>query len=133
MLGVMIQQRVIYGISRWVGSLAAFALAALCLNHAGFSAWQTAAPPGYQNPEIWEYSAYLATGHAVTLICIGMLAAINIRWGWPNLRSKWNLFFLGGALVALIWPRVWHFMEIDACLDSGSKWDYEYERCTSDA
>jgi hypothetical protein len=102
------------------------------LNHALFAAWQTAAPPGYQHPEAWEYSAYLSTGHAVTLSCVGILVAINIRSRWPNLRSKWNLFLLGGALAALIWPRAWHFMEIDACLDSGGRWDYEYQRCSSD-
>jgi hypothetical protein len=105
----------------------------LYLDHSLFSAWQTAAAPGYQHPEVWEYSAYLSTGNGVALICIGILAAVNVRRRWPNLRSKWNLFLVGGALVALIWPRAWHFMEIDACLDSGSKWDYEYERCSSDA
>jgi hypothetical protein len=129
----MIRQRVIYGIARWVASLAAFSLAAIYLNHALFSAWQTVAAPGYQHAELWEYSAYLSIGYAFTLICIGVLAAVNIRWRWPNLRSKWNVLLLGGALAALIWPRAWHFIEIDACLDSGSRWDYEYERCSSDA
>lgn len=126
------QQRFYFGLVRWIVAASAVALALLYFNFAAFSAWQTAAPGGYEYPEAWAYSAYLAAGHSAVFLCVAVLVAINVRPGWPHWRSKWNFLLLGGVVIAIGWPRAWHYLQIDRCLDAGSAWDYQYERCRSD-
>lgn len=121
--------RYVYAVIRWVSALALLVTAGLYFNYTLFSVWQTAAPSGYERPDIWAYEAYRSFGRGMAFIFLSALVALNIRPGWRHLRSKWNLFLFGAVLVSLFLPATWHFLSIDSCLDRGGMWDYEFGQC----
>lgn len=120
-----------YGIVRWSLVLVLLVIACLYLADAVVSAWQTAAPAGAERAGIWSYLAYRSFGRGLAAIFLAVLASLNIRSDWPNLRSMWNLFLGGAVLASLLVPSAWRLLSIDACLDSGGSWDYEYELCST--
>jgi hypothetical protein len=107
--------------------------AALNANAMLFGAWQTAAPPGWDNSEPWAYAARKFLGNSIALCLLGFGLFLNIRPRWPYLKSRYTWILAAGALLAFLLPRATHFFEIDGCLDRGSKWDYAIEKCISDA
>ncbi len=109
------------------------AMACFYFYHAAFSGGQTTLPEMRASPDVWSYESFEAFGRGVALLFGAVLAGFNIRPGWPNVRSRWNLFLAGAILVALFIPPAWRVIEIDACLDAGASWDYELERCSSGA
>lgn len=119
-------------VARWSLAIAAIALALLSANQAFYSAWQTAAPPGNEFPEAWAYEARKWLGYTIAWLVTAVLAVINLRRGWPYLRSKWNIVLLIVGILAVGYPRAWHFLQVDACLDRGGRWDYEQQSCESD-
>lgn len=119
----------IWAIFRWLAIATLLAGAFLAANHALFSIMATVAPPTNQYPEAWAFEVYTWTGISVVLLCATVIAAVNLRPGLPYLRSKWNVLLLAIALVAIVWPRAHHWLEVDRCLDAGGKWDEAYKRC----
>ena len=115
--------------SRWLVSITAVAAALLILNYAAVSAWQTATLPGAEHPAVWRYAAYESFGQSISLLAVAILAAINIRPGWPYLKGKWTAGFLLVAILGILYPRIDHFLAIDKCLDAGGAWDYERQVC----
>ena len=125
------RERVIYASVRWVLALGALVMAYLYFNYAFFSAWQTGAPNGWERPDVWEYEAYRSFGRSLAFASCAIIVALNIRPGWPRIRSRWNLLLGGVALAAVLIPPAMRFLSIDGCLDSGGSWNYEFERCDS--
>ena len=120
-----------YLIVRWLAVLAALSIAYLYFNYAVFLTWLAPTLVDYEHVDAWTYEAYLSFGRSLALVFTALLLGINIRPGWPHLRSKWNLFLVGAVLASLLVPPGWRFLAIDSCLDAGGRWIYEYERCSS--
>jgi hypothetical protein len=89
----------------------------------------TVAPPTNEYHEAWAFEVYRSFGSSVAFLCATVLAAINLRPRLPYLKNKWNVLFVSIALIAVVWPRAHHFLEVDRCLDGGGKWDAIYQRC----
>jgi hypothetical protein len=123
------RSRYIYAAIRWILSLGAIVMAYLYFNYAIFSAWQTAAPAGWERPDSWVYEAYSSFGRSLAFVLCAAIVALNVRPGWPRIRSRWNLFLIGVALAAVLLPPALRFLAIDDCLDAGGRWDYEFENC----
>ena len=116
-------------LARWVTAVGAIACGLLALNHAFFSVWQTSAPPGNEYPEAWAHQAYRSFGYSVAFLAAAVLVVINLRRGWPHLRSKWTALVLIVAVVGVVLPRAQHFLEVDNCLDHGGRWDHMSQTC----
>lgn len=114
---------------RWLISIALAIVALLVVNYAFYSAWQTVAPPGNKTPEAWKYEAVKSFWLFISLLSVTVLTAINLRPGWPHLRSKWTMLFLAVAVLGVVYPRAHHFLEVDRCLDSGGRWHYMRQIC----
>ena len=69
-------------------------------------------------------------GNAVSLCLVASLLFLNIRVGWPYLRSRFTLILAIGVAVAFVWPRASHFVDVDRCLDSGGMWNAKAESCS---
>ena len=95
---------------RWILLVLLLLVAYVNLNAATFHGWQTAAPPGYENPGPHAYAAGQLLGNAVSLCLFGSLLFLNIRVGWPYLRSRYTLVLAIGVVVAFVWPRASHFV-----------------------
>jgi len=108
-------------------------IAAIYVNAMLLSVWHTAAPPGFENPEAWAYAARKFFANAIALCIIGFLFFINVRPGWPYLRSHLTWLLTVAALLAFLLPRVGHFFAIDRCLDLSGKWDCQTEKCIGSA
>ena len=128
-LGVMLGGSALFFSVRWFVTGSAVVAGLWFLNAAFFSAWQTATPSGSEHTNVWAYSAYKAFGYSIALLCAAALAALNLRPGRSRVRSLWSVVILLCLLGALLWPRWWHFWEVDGCLDAGGAWDEAYERC----
>lgn len=107
----------IWAILRWLTALGLFIGAGFALNYTLFSIMAPAAPPTNEYPEAWAFEVYHWLGYSVALLCGTILAAVNLRAGLPYWRSKWNALLVCIALVAIVWPRAHHFLEVDRCLD----------------
>ena len=121
----------LWTVARWSLAIIAVAFALLSANQALFSISQTAGPAGSAYPEAWAYEARKWLGYTMAWLVTAVLAAINLRRGWPHLRSKWNIVLLIAVMLAVGYPRARHFLEVDACLDQGGRWSYEGQRCES--
>ena len=119
----------IWTLARWSIGAAAVAYGALAMNHAIYGTWQTTAPPGYEHAEAWAFAAYHWYGISLSFAALAGLAAINLRRGWPRLRSRWTLFLTLIVILGIVVPRAHHFLAVDACLDLGGRWNYERQIC----
>jgi len=126
-----VRQRFIYAAARWILALGALVMAYLYFNYAAFSAWQTGAPNGWEHPDAWVYVAYRSFGRSLAFVSCAIIVVLNVRPGWPRIRSRWNLLLVGVALVAVLVPPAMRFLAIDSCLDLGGAWNYEFEHCDS--
>lgn len=123
--------RSLYGLVRWGLCIGLLVMAYFYLDHAIGALWQTAPSPEYEQTQTRAYEAYNALGRTIALIVCALIAFINVRPGWPFLRSRWNLLLTGVALAAFFIPPATQYWAIDACLDSGGMWDHENGICTS--
>jgi hypothetical protein len=46
-----------------------------------------------------------------------------------TLRGGLVIAFLVGSALAIAAPAAWHWLEVDACLDSGGRWVYHEQAC----
>jgi hypothetical protein len=116
-------------IVRWGLALALAAFALVQFNDALSGARQTAAPPGFQYPEAWAYQARKAFGLGVAILAGAALIMINLRRGWPYVKSKWTALLFIVAVLGVAWPQAQHFWDVDACLDRGGSWDHMSQTC----
>ena len=119
----------VYSVLRWVGAVALLGMAGLYLNHALQVVSQSAALANYDSPDFFAYEAYGSFGRSLAFVFLSGLVALNVRPGWPYLRSMWTVFLFGAVLVSLFLPATWRLLTIDNCLDRGGMWDYESEQC----
>ena len=119
-----------WALARWLVSLIAVVCSLLVMNYAALSAWQAAALPDNACPEASRWEAFSLFWQAIALLSVGVLAAINIRPGWPNLRNKWTAFFVLVVVFGFVFPRVAHFLEVEKCRNIGGTWDTKGQVCT---
>ncbi len=118
-----------WNLARWILGLAVLIWALLTLNHAMFAVMATAAPPTNQHPEFWAYVVYRYLGYSLALFAAAVFIMLNLRKGFPYLRRKWNILLFVIAMFGLLAPRVDHYFDVDRCLDSGGRWNYDFQVC----
>jgi hypothetical protein len=123
----------LFALFRWGLTVGLVLMAYYYFSYA-MDAWmQTAAPGGSDQAAAWAYEAYDAFGRTVALLTCAFMALVNVRPGWPYLRSRWNLLLTGVALAAFFIPPAMRYFTIDGCLDAGGSWDYDRSVCISPA
>ena len=111
---------------RW-GSLAgAIIMAGLYLNSSIYSAWVSGGPPN-EHPEAWAYRAFMHLCFSGAFLLLGV-AIFRIAGSYPRVGSVSIVLGLAALLIAGT-PYVRAFLDSDACLDGGGRWNYEEYRC----
>ena len=72
----------------------------------------------------WEIGSY-----AFASVLMGAVVFLNIRPGWPYLRSRYTWLLVLGIVLAVVWPSVAEFFAVDSCLDAGGMWNDKIGRC----
>jgi hypothetical protein len=116
-------------LARWSVSAAAVAYAALAMNHALHSNWQSSSPLGSAHAEAWIFAAYHWYGIAFSLVAAAGLAVLNIRPGWPHLKRRWTLLLALALALGILVPRGHHFLMVERCLDRTGELNYERQVC----
>ncbi|NIW57121.1 MAG: hypothetical protein GWN21_18290 [Gammaproteobacteria bacterium] len=94
-----------------------------------YRAWHAAALSADEFPEALKWKAFEYLWQSVALLAVAAMAAINIRPGWPHLRSKWTAFCVLVIVFGLLFPRAVYYVEVKKCLDIGGKWNNQAELC----
>ena len=108
--------------------LAMLIIAALVyFNSSIFSAWVSGGPPA-EYPIAYAFRAYRHFFYGIGFIIFAITFFLISK---PNAsRIKLKLFIgISFALVIFAAPHTKKFFQIDACLDSGGKWNEKYHRC----
>ena len=110
----------------WLALVAALVVSLLFLNGAVFSAWMSGGPPN-PYPQGWAMRSLGQLSWAASA-AIGGWAVFRILRDAPVLRrATIVLAVLAGALA--VFPSTNQFLQIDRCLDSGGRWNYEGLQC----
>lgn len=96
------------------------------LNGAAFSAWMSGGPPN-QYPDGWAMRSQAQLAWSIA-VAIGGFAAFRMLREFPTVR-RLTLVLLGAAAVLAVLPTVIQFLQIDHCLDSGGRWNYQGLQC----
>lgn len=115
---------------RWLLLAGLLCLAYLSLNSSIFHAWQTAAPPGYENPGPHARMATFHIGYSIAFCFVAALLFLNVRAGWPYIRSKYSAALVAGLAIALIGPRLGYYVVENQCRSDGGSWNSKTESCS---
>lgn len=111
---------------RWIILLASIVAAAVYLNSAAFSAWVAGGPPN-PYPEAWGQRALVHLCMAGTILLAG-IAVFRVVGSFPSLGRTTILLFILALLIFGV-PYVREFLQSDACLDSGGRWNSGTYQC----
>lgn len=113
---------------RWVCLLGFVALGFIYLNSTLFSLWAAGGPPT-EAPNAWFHRALVHFGFAITSFVSGFFIFRVIKVGYVYRGSRaWRVWLLI-VVVALGWPPLKKFLEIDSCLDLGGRWTQTLHEC----
>ncbi|MBK6853906.1 MAG: hypothetical protein IPG93_20560 [Burkholderiales bacterium] len=110
----------------WLVLGAAGLLSLWLLNGAAFSAWMSSGPPN-PYPDGWVMRSHAQLAWSIA-VAIGGFAAFRMLRELPTVRPL-TLALLGAAAVLAALPTVIQFLQIDHCLDSGGRWNYQGLQC----
>jgi len=111
---------------RWGSLIGAIVIAALYLNSSIYSAWISGGPPN-NYPEAWAHRALMHLCFSAAFLFVG-IAVFRIAGSYPHISGISLAFGVAALLIASI-PYARSFLDSDACLDSGGRWDYGKYRC----
>lgn len=96
------------------------------LNGAAFAAWMSGGPPN-PYPQGWAMRAQAQLSWAAS-VAIGGFAAFRIVRELPAPRRS-TVALVIGAVALAVFPSANQFLQVDRCLDSGGRWNYEGLQC----
>jgi hypothetical protein len=96
------------------------------LNGAAFSAWMVGGPPN-PFPQGWSMRSQTQLSWAVAAAAGGFAGFRAIR-DFPALRRS-TLALVVVSTVFAILPSANRYLQVDRCLDSGGRWNYEGLQC----
>ncbi len=96
------------------------------LNGAAFSAWMSGGPPN-PYPQGWAMRSQAQLTWAVA-VAVGGFAVFRTLREFPRLR-RLTIALLAVSMGLAIFPSANKALQIDRCLDSGGRWNYEGRQC----
>lgn len=110
----------------WLLLLVALGFALLFLNGAAFSAWMSGGSPN-PFPQGWAMRSQAQLAYAGAVAFAGF-AVFRVIREIPAL-SRITIALAVVSAVLGVWPSVHQFVQVDRCLDSGGRWNYEGMQC----
>jgi hypothetical protein len=117
--------RIARAVVRWTLLVSGFLVALLYLNSAAYNAWASGVPPR-TIPAWWLHRAAAHLCYAGVSLATGLAAFLAIRAGRLT-RASLVVAALAAGLLAT--PYVRELWLVDACLDSGGRWNASAFAC----